>query len=75
MRLRSAIERLAPAWSTYVEEMNTAANDKNNSTAGRIRIYVGILEALRADADEGWLQSISELLHADTLATLLASGS
>lgn len=71
VRLRSAIERLAPAWSTYVEEMNTAANDKNNSTAGRIRIYVGILEALRADADEGWLQSISELLHADTLSDFI----
>lgn len=71
VRLRSAIERLAPAPSTYAKEMNVAANDKNNSTAGRIRIYVGILEALRADVDEGWLQGISELLHADTLSDFI----
>lgn len=71
IRLRSAIERLAPASSTYAKEMNVAANDKNNSTGLRIRIYVGILEALRADADEGWLQGISELLHADTLSDFI----
>jgi hypothetical protein len=51
--------------------MNVAANDKNNSTGLRIRIYAGILEALRADADEGWLQGVSELLHADTLGDFI----
>jgi hypothetical protein len=71
VRLRSAIERLAPASSTYINEMNTAASDKNNSTGLRIRIYVGILRALRADADAGWLQGISELLHADTLGDFI----
>jgi hypothetical protein len=71
VRLRSAIERLAPAWSTYIKEMNAAANDTKESTAGRIRIYIGILEAFRADADEGWLLGISELLHADTLSDFI----
>ena len=68
VRLRSAIERLAPPASAYIKEMNIAAGDKNNSTARKIVIYVGILEALRADADERWLEKISELLHADTLS-------
>jgi hypothetical protein len=71
VRLRAAIERLAPASSTYVKEMNAIASDKNNSTAFRIRAYVGILQALRADADEAWLQGVSELLHADTLADFI----
>ena len=71
VRLRSAIERLAPARSTYTAEMLDAVKDARNSTGGKIKIYVGILRALRADANEGWLTTMSELLHADTFSDFL----
>jgi hypothetical protein len=69
IRLRSAIERLAPTSSTYITEMKAAADDdRHNSTGDKIKIYVGILCALRADADEGWLARVTELVHADTFS-------
>jgi hypothetical protein len=71
VRLRSAIERLAPARSTYITEMLAAAKDTDYSTGGKIKIYVGILCALRADANDGWLTAMSELLHADTFTDFL----
>jgi hypothetical protein len=71
IRLRSAIERLAPTSSTYITEMKAAADDMHNSTGGKIKIYIGILCALRADANEGWLAGITELLHADTFSDFL----
>jgi hypothetical protein len=71
VRLRSAIGRLAPPRSTYTTEMLAAAKDTRNSTGEKIKIYVGILCALRADANEGWLTAIVELLHADTFSDFL----
>lgn len=71
IRLRAAIERLAPDPSTYLTEMKAAAADTHNSIGDKIRIYAGILTALRADIAEGWIESISELLHADTLGDFL----
>jgi hypothetical protein len=71
IRLRSAIERLSPRPSTYFKEMQAIAEDKQNSTSLRIRAYLGILQALRADIIDGWLQGVSELLHADTLSDFL----
>jgi hypothetical protein len=71
VRLRAAIERLAPAGSTYIKEMTAAVNHNGYSTGHRLRIYIGILQALKSDADEGWLQGVSELLHADTLSDFI----
>lgn len=72
VRLRAAIERLAPDPSTYMAEMRAVASDKNNSTAAKIRIYMGILTALRADLADGWLENVTELLHADTFDDFLS---
>lgn len=71
VRLRAALERLAPGPSPYAKERDAITNDHNNSTALRIRLYVGILRALRADANDGWLEGIAELLHADTFGDFL----
>jgi hypothetical protein len=71
VRLRAALERLSPGPSTYLKEMNAIADDCHNSTAGKIRAYVGILHALRADASEGWFDGVAELLHADTFSDFL----
>jgi hypothetical protein len=71
VRLRAALERLSPGPSTYLKEMNAAADDRGNSTGGKIRIYVGILRALRADASEGWFDGVAELLHANTFSDFL----
>jgi hypothetical protein len=37
----------------------------------RIRVLVGVLEALREDVKAGWLTTVEELLHADTFADFL----
>jgi hypothetical protein len=71
VRLHAAIERLAPGANTYTREMDAVTNDHRNSTGGRIRVYLGILSALRADANDGWLEGIAELLHADTFSDFL----
>jgi hypothetical protein len=68
VRLRAALERLAPGPSTYLKEMAAIADDRKNSTAGKIRAYVGILRALRADVTEGWFDGVAELLHANTFS-------
>lgn len=71
VRLRAALERLCPGPSTYLKEMNAVANDRKNSTGGKIQAYVGMLRALRADASEGWFDGVVELLHANTFSDFL----
>jgi hypothetical protein len=71
VRLRAALERLAPGANTYAKERDAITDDRSNSTSLRIRTYVGILRALRADASDGWLEGIAELLHADTFSDFL----
>ncbi|URN07141.1 hypothetical protein LUW74_29980 [Actinomadura madurae] len=68
VRLRAALARLRPADTPYAQEMSAVAHEKPHI---RIPVYVGILRALKADMLEGWLEGISELLHAQTFADLL----
>jgi len=70
VRLRSALERLAPPSSSYIREM-ASVSENNTSTAYRVQVYIGVLQALRADASEGWLVGVSELFHADTFNDLI----
>jgi hypothetical protein len=71
VRLRAGIERLAPNPSTYMEEMKATADNPRSSNSLKLRVYRGILNALRADITEGWLERITELLHADTFADFI----
>jgi hypothetical protein len=68
VRLRAALARLSPANTPYAQELNAVANEQPNI---RIPVYVGILRALKADMLEGWLEGVSELVHAQTFGDLL----
>ena len=70
-RLRSAIERIAPGSNAYSKEMHKALGYHATDTATLIRIYLGILSALRSDIAAGWLEGLVELLHADTFGEFL----
>lgn len=72
VRLHAAIDRLVPRGTTYANEMASIENDPVHV---RIPIYVGILRALRDDMNDGWLETIAELLHADTFADFLDQAS
>ena len=67
-RLRAALDRFAPGQNAYTKEMAAVERD---SPPERIPVYMGILEALRADIDAGWLEGVAELLHAEAFSDLL----
>jgi hypothetical protein len=71
VRLRAAIERLAPPASTYIKETAAITDQNQGFTAIKIRSYVGVLQALRADVNEDWLAGVYELLHADTFGDFI----
>lgn len=63
IRLRAALDRLAPGANSYAQEMAKVDDDPRHV---RIAVYVGILRALRADITDGWVEGIAELIHAAT---------
>jgi hypothetical protein len=62
-RMQSAIQRLTLPNSTYARE---AASTSKNRMPHRLNLLIGVLIALKADLEAGWLESIVELVHADT---------
>ncbi|MGH9878106.1 MAG: hypothetical protein ACRD5H_10745 [Nitrososphaerales archaeon] len=70
-RVVAAIERLAPSGSAYVQTLRETRPTLDRIDARRIDPYVGILKALRVDYDVGYLQSVTELIHADLFADFL----
>lgn len=72
VRLRAAIERLTPISSAYAKE---AAKLDDTASVFQINSYLGILRALRADILDGWLEGVTELLHADTFGNFLDQAS
>jgi hypothetical protein len=66
-RLYAALLRLAPASSPYVEQ----AKEASPSILVRIPQLVGLVRALKADVEAGWLVTVQEVLHADTFADFL----
>jgi hypothetical protein len=66
-RLVAAITRLAPSDSSYVRRAMGI-----DGHPGYVVLHLaGILQALRADIAAGYVQSLSELIHADVFADLL----
>jgi hypothetical protein len=41
----------------------------------RIPVYIGILRALKGDVEEGWVEGVAELLHANTFSDFLDQAS
>jgi hypothetical protein len=70
-RVVAAIERLAPSGSAYVQTLRGILSGYDPIRTDRIDPYVGILKALRADYDAGYLQSVTELIHADLFADFM----
>lgn len=71
VRLRAAIERLAPVGSAYRKEMQVFADDRKNSQGILLRAYLGILKALREDILLDWHIGMAEILHASTFSDFL----
>lgn len=67
-RLEAALDRLAPAGSTYAKTVERARTQKWHGKLHTLREVAG---ALRADIAAGWLESVMELAHADTYAGYL----
>ena len=62
---RSAIERIGGKGSVYVRQAEAALNKNGHDNAYNIPILAGILEALRADLEAGYLSSVKELIHGE----------
>lgn len=69
--LYSAIERLAPVGSPYIKNAKLHERVLAGNSGLALSPLRGILKALRADYESGYLQSLVELVHADVFADFL----
>jgi hypothetical protein len=67
----STIERLAPVGSTYRTETDRILKMWGATNSTCLEYLPGILSALRSDIDGGYLQSITELIHASVFSDFL----
>jgi hypothetical protein len=71
----SAIRRLSPPGSIYAASLKGHEDALSNHRHGYIFMgfdaAVGMLQALRTEYEAGYLQSVVELIHADTFADFL----
>lgn len=67
-RLEAALDRLAPAGSTYARAVDSARTGPWHRKINTLREIAG---ALREDIAAGWLTSVIELAHVDTYAGYL----
>lgn len=65
VRLAAAIQRLAPQSTAYATEARRA---EDLEPWERVPRYVGILTALRSDVASGWIESVAEIVRAETFA-------
>jgi hypothetical protein len=66
-RLLAAIERFARPGSSYTRQLN----DYARNPSGYMSDLMGLAAALRDDLKAGWMQSVVELVHADTFSDFL----
>lgn len=78
-RLEAAIDRLAPPSSSYVRQLDVYREQKRTSL--KIREVFSIALGLHHDLASGWVETVVEMVHADTHSdyldmaeTLLQSG-
>lgn len=69
--LAAAIERLAPPRSRYAEHARAALKKSGENEAHNLTVLPGILKALRADYEAGYLRSIHEIIHGDIFGDFL----
>jgi len=69
--IAATIDRLAPPGSRYQENAHAVLKKYGEVNVYNLQILPGILKALRSDYEEGHLQAIHELIHADIFADFL----
>jgi hypothetical protein len=67
----TTIDRLASSQSTYVRQ----ANETTGFPGHVILTLAGILQALRSDVEAGYLESLTQLVHAEVFADFLEMAS
>ena len=70
-RLAATIDRLTPDGSRYKTNAHAALVKFGETSSYNVPVLVGILQALRADYDAGYLASVEELIHANIFADFL----
>jgi len=70
---RSAIERIGGKGSVYVRQAEAALNKFGHDNPYNTQILGGIIEALKADLEAGYLSSVEELIHGEVFGDLLES--
>jgi hypothetical protein len=73
--MSETINRLAPPNSQYVESMKTILKKFGAQNVYVIPHIAGILGALRTAYDEGFLTTVTELIHADVFADFVEMAS
>ncbi len=66
-RMRAAIERLAPRGSSYLKD----SAEVKGFHGSKVIKYVGILQALKADYEAGYLHRVEDLIQADVYENFL----
>lgn len=67
----AGVERLAPRSSDYREQVGQSRDRFNSDHPRHLASLAGILNALRADYEAGYMTTIEELIHADLFADFL----
>lgn len=71
MAWTAAIERLSPRSSNYRAQIQRSLDRFKIDHSAHLASLVGILNALRADYEAGYMTTIEELIHADVFADFL----
>jgi hypothetical protein len=69
--LFAAIQRLSPPGSSYIKSAQLYERHTNGILGRALSPLIGIAKALRSDYENGNLQSVQELIHADIFADFL----
>jgi hypothetical protein len=70
-RVLAAIERFAPPGSAYRKQAEAVIKQNGADTLFSTLALAGILSAMRADYDAGYLRAIHELIHAEVFSDFL----
>ncbi len=69
-RASAVVERIAGSSSPYAKQLAWIL-DQNSTPGKKVGPAIGVLESLRVDLESGYLQSVSELLHAEVFSDFL----
>ncbi len=68
VRCQAAVDRLTVRTGSHRAEADAT---KAHAAIQRLPLLIGVLAAMRADIEAGWLVSVEEVLHAETFADFI----